>query len=47
MLSDRLIGKPKILIVQACQGDETQRAKEVMFTFWTGWTTVNNLNFMF
>lgn len=29
VISDRLIGKPKILIVQACQGDETQRAKEV------------------
>lgn len=29
MISDRLISKPKILIVQACQGDQTQRAKEV------------------
>lgn len=29
IISDRLIGKPKILIVQACQGEETQRAKEV------------------
>lgn len=30
IVSDRLIGKPKILVVQACQGEETQRAKEVM-----------------
>lgn len=30
IISDRLVGKPKILIVQACQGEETQRAKEVM-----------------
>lgn len=29
IISERLIGKPKILIVQACQGEETQRAKEV------------------
>lgn len=29
MITDRLIGKPKVLIVQACQGDETQKAKEV------------------
>lgn len=29
ILADRLIGKPKILIVQACQGEETQRAKKV------------------
>lgn len=28
--SDRLIGKPKILIVQACQGDVTQQAREVI-----------------
>lgn len=27
--SNRLIGKPKILIVQACQGDVTQQAQEV------------------
>lgn len=34
MISDRLIGKPKILIVQACQGDVTQRAREVnVFAF--------------
>lgn len=30
IISERLIGKPKILIVQACQGEETQRAKEVL-----------------
>lgn len=30
IISDRLIGKPKILIVQACQGEETQRAREVV-----------------
>lgn len=29
MTSNRLIGKPKILIVQACQGDVTQQAHEV------------------
>lgn len=29
IISDRLIGKPKILIIQACQGEETQKAKEV------------------
>lgn len=29
MISERLIGKPKVLIVQACQGDDTQKAKEV------------------
>lgn len=29
MTSHRLIGKPKILIVQACQGDVTQQALEV------------------
>lgn len=34
MISDRLIGKPKILIVQACQGDVTQQAREVnVFAF--------------
>lgn len=30
IISDRLIGKPKILVVQACQGEETQRAKQVI-----------------
>lgn len=30
IISDRLIGKPKILIVQACQGEHTQIAKEVI-----------------
>lgn len=30
MLSERLIGKPKVLIVQACQGDKTHIAKEVL-----------------
>lgn len=29
MISERLISKPKILVVQACQGDETQHAREV------------------
>lgn len=29
IVSERLIGKPKILIIQACQGEETQRAREV------------------
>lgn len=29
MITERLIGKPKILIVQACQGEETQKAREV------------------
>lgn len=29
IISERLIGKPKILIVQACQGEQTQQAKEV------------------
>lgn len=29
MISERLIGKPKVLIIQACQGDDTQKAKEV------------------
>lgn len=29
IISDRLIGKPKILIIQACQGKETQKAREV------------------
>lgn len=39
IISDRLIGKPKILIVQACQGEETQKAKEVILQI-----TVFNLN---
>lgn len=29
LCTDRLIGKPKILIIQACQGEETQQAKMV------------------
>lgn len=29
MITERLIGKPKVLIVQACQGEETQKAREV------------------
>lgn len=32
MISPRLVGKPKILIVQACQGDVTQQAREVSAT---------------
>lgn len=29
MISDQLIGKPKVLIIQACQGELTQKAKQI------------------
>lgn len=35
MISERLIGKPKILIVQACQGEQTQMAQPVRLIYST------------
>lgn len=49
IISDRLIGKPKILIVQACQGEETQRAREVFFLEFAHslWTLANCCELLF
>lgn len=46
MTSHRLIGKPKILIVQACQGDVTQQAREVSVDRLIAYNTQSSIKYL-